>query len=433
MGHSQLVLRLSGATSKPVSGFRVDVEVLINGALWRSQSHPLCVLAGQEISKEFRTCQDTVGEFSAEAYVFLPRWLPQLPKGGDDFAKMRSLTSDQQRIEFANELMNKLQLCEDVCQGKACIPGTDCKRTGPANFLKAREGYMSNLGGPGASGGAGQNNRADWVSLAASFIVAAMTLPQPFTVVENGNLCGGITIVIAAVKKRYCPTCPFITVDPGVARPNFNCTMDNLNKFGLAGQVTSINDLSATIITDFPIGFMYYDDGKDRPSNMPLVSMLEKRVMTGALIAHDDAWQGHPIDYKAGKLLQHYGQMMTVLELIESRLYQPYMVPVNPKYEDCMQAPPAIQQVLDKLVSRAPMPSFFLTRKTVVVKRVRSALTGEKKPLALELRITITDGDGEPQVVKHLPLDRPNGLNVYADGPLVTGDAQHMYPYSRGG
>ena len=74
----------------------------------------------------------------------------------------------------------------------------------------------------------------DWLPLGAAYIHAALTLPQPFTMVESGNFCGGATIFFALLKRACCPSCAFVSLDPGgyraMRRERQACTSLNLER-----------------------------------------------------------------------------------------------------------------------------------------------------------------------------------------------------------
>ena len=52
----------------------------------------------------------------------------------------------------------------------------------------------------------------DWRAIGTMFVLAAMTLPQPFTIVESGNFCGGTTA--GAHTKTHTATHTALTQRP---------------------------------------------------------------------------------------------------------------------------------------------------------------------------------------------------------------------------
>ena len=85
-----------------------------------------------------------------------------------------------------------------------------------------------------------QTSGDEWHAIAAAFLAAAGSLPQPFAIVESGNLCGATTIWLALLKRAFCPACPFYSVDPGLYRRRvgqpLSCARDSLEWAGLRDE-----------------------------------------------------------------------------------------------------------------------------------------------------------------------------------------------------
>ena len=107
----------------------------------------------------------------------------------------------------------------------------------------------------------------DWRAIGAGFVLAALSLPQPFAIVESGNFCGGTTGLLALLRRELCPRCPYISLDPGAYRVKRHATMSchrvALEFAGLGDQVQFVEEPSAALSAlESPVGFMYVDGGK---------------------------------------------------------------------------------------------------------------------------------------------------------------------------
>jgi len=145
--------------------------------------------------------------------------------------------------------------------------------------------------------------------------------------VESGNFCGGLTGYLALLKRTLCPSCQFVSLDPGGYRRKrhvkFTCNQMSLEWIGLREQVTFIDEPSPALVLEQPVGFVYYDGGKTRFCNAPLQSYLEDKYMVGALIGLDDVWQAGTLPHAHG----HHGQIMFVHEMVQSGDWLPVVVP----------------------------------------------------------------------------------------------------------
>ena len=111
-----------------------------------------------------------------------------------------------------------------------------------------------------------QVSQRDLALVLMGLAMALRDLPHPFTIIESGNLCGGVTMVLALLKKAICPECPFVSADPGwyrvVLGQPLSCAASTLKYGGVAAEVTLVDALTASIVVEHPVGFVYLDDGK---------------------------------------------------------------------------------------------------------------------------------------------------------------------------
>lgn len=64
----------------------------------------------------------------------------------------------------------------------------------------------------------GQITYRDALTLYRTFRASLSELPNPFVIIESGNLCGMSTVFLASLKKELCPSCVFLSLDPGSFR-----------------------------------------------------------------------------------------------------------------------------------------------------------------------------------------------------------------------
>lgn len=70
--HYQHVLDIAGAVPRDFSNYHLRVDVHVRGALWRTQTHPLCTSLHPNPEMEMRRCASGNGTFSAQVWSFIP-------------------------------------------------------------------------------------------------------------------------------------------------------------------------------------------------------------------------------------------------------------------------------------------------------------------------------------------------------------------------
>ena len=231
----ELVVR--GTTHVPHSDTSLNLAVFWAGALWRRYRQPLCTALGRSPSNESRTCSHRVGAFHARIWVVGPplEWPPALGQGRNENSLRGALATLRAFDVCAIELSPTIRaLCRE--RGRLTLPElmTDKNVT-----TQTRQNMFP----------------SDWEPMGAAFILAAQSLPQPFTVLESGNLCGGATAFFSALRKRFCPSCQVLSRDPGIgrlafggnsanAKQLFDCARHTLDFFGLAEGVEMVDTVT---------------------------------------------------------------------------------------------------------------------------------------------------------------------------------------------
>lgn len=251
---SQLTLRLSGSTETPHSRFHLETALIVHGALWQSSTHKLCLSLDPLPSEEFPRECDTrrAGPFDAAVYVHVPRAIPFKQQWAHPLPQLSDYGSRLGGLARALKILSSVDVCRwtrfEVGAHTACQDG---RRHGVAQLMISlnkeanKKTFFTNM------------LDKDWLPIAASFVAAAITLPQPFVVIESGNLCGGTTVMLALLKRIFCPDCPFLSVDPGFARQavqqagkttgeRLMCAERTLAWAGLQAEVEFVHDFSGT-------------------------------------------------------------------------------------------------------------------------------------------------------------------------------------------
>ena len=142
----------------------------------------------------------------------------------------------------------------------------------------------------------------------------------------SGNFCGGVTVLLALIKRDHCPDCRLITVDPTLQAQQaqykqLQCgARHTLDVLGLSSLVEVREHFGQDVPLDGPIGFAYFDDGKIREAMAPQMALVEPYLMDGALLGFDDYAQEHAVKGPAShrKIIDHKELMR---ELVSSGDY----------------------------------------------------------------------------------------------------------------
>ena len=272
------VLRAAGVTPASHSMYRLSTQLIVHGAFWRSQMHTLCVStdgANSRLFEELRFCSQEAGPFDAATWIFVPSPLPRIRSAA--LTSRGGLLSYTDRLRVLGRAASALAEI-DVCAlepsvlsphvtSLACRAESAGRVSVPTLMILLTKQKVINT----------NMLHDDWLPMALAFVNAAMTLPQPYTMVEVGNLCGGATVLFALLKKIFCPACVFLSVDPGDTRPhtpnnrpgrssqameNATCHFETLERVGLGSQVTFVDDFGGAVDPHLPVGFTYLDGGK---------------------------------------------------------------------------------------------------------------------------------------------------------------------------
>jgi predicted O-methyltransferase YrrM len=351
--HTAYTLHIGGATTVGFDRLAVTTDVHIRGARWRSYDHgTLCTSMADPIEDEVaHTCNvKGPGTFQAAVWLFVPGTRPaaQLddvlekrfplasvsslrPPPAASWQDMRVLAKyvDSRVCEWSVPLLTERTLfahggLASVLRAKCTEPASSAVRL--TDVLNARawrthgRRTIMQVGGD------------DLVAVGAAFMLAARTLPHPFAIVESGNLCGGSTVLLALLRRRFCPSCPFTSADPGWFRPimkqDYTCARDTIAWAGLTEDVTIYDGPGAALSgLEQPVGFVYLDDGKARFFNEPLMMYLRPRLMRGAVVAMDDAWHEEILPHST----RYYGQVQYAAELVDAGDCIPLVVAPPPE------------------------------------------------------------------------------------------------------
>ena len=248
--HQQRVLHVSGSTGfEPLSSFMLRTQQFVAGALWRTAHHSLCTNVHASPEYEFRECSHGGGTFDAAVWTLLLGSRPRLPA-----SQQSSPGPTMSRLSAAHDALLRTDACafappsgdsHTVCTTHRATRKADSARAAAnrshaavlspvalVSRIIARNHVFAQVGekefvavGSGAlpppdpapytprtRRGA---IRQDSSRRRAAFVYAAHNLPQPFAIVESGTLCGATTLLLAALKRAHCPTCPFYSLDPG--------------------------------------------------------------------------------------------------------------------------------------------------------------------------------------------------------------------------
>jgi len=427
--HSQPTLHVKGFLPLSASPceYHLTETLFVRGALWRSYTQPLCtslVVAGDEVAgpqNEARTCVTSLasrsGQFHAAVWVFVPAPRP-LPRpaaaattGNPTAAAVVAWPHDMRGItrflrkpckHIVPPLVRKgwrggwAKQAQDLCNGQ---PDAD---------LDSLQNLLTSEGVPPAarlSRNTRQLMKGNLVRVATSFTLAALTLPQPFAMVESGNLCGATTAILALLKLLLCPSCTFMSADPGFFRlvqgSSLECAAQLLAYAGLREQVQLHDSVTTAVpVPDLPVGFVFVDDGKARFYNEPLLSSLSTRLMLGSVIAFDDSWDARPVPFAESRGVNtHMGQALLAIELFEAGDYEPMAVPPLPTRRTLSLR---VRAAYDRMLQQSGAPT---SGSVLVLRRTRTGVADATKDW---LRVSLTKRSAElPEAPSELWLPLP--------------------------
>ena len=319
--HTQYVLHVSGTARSPPN-IALHVSVHIRNALWRTYVHHLCTSLDESPRLEHRHCRTRGGPFNASVFLFVPGRRPRITgpslissAKGNPMAAAHLLLDSFDICDRRSRLAEAPAKSLTLCNGRANVPLRHL-----LSEPRFRELTSSQTPGP------------DWTVVGSAFVLAARTLPQPFTIIESGNLCGATTVMLALLKRHICPTCPkIVSMDPGGYRRSqgmtMSCARDAIAWAGVEDDVDLRDELTATVEVELPVGFVFLDDGKIRFANDPLLALLEPKIMRGAIISMHDAYRSEP-DSRLS--VGHAGQATFADELAKGGMFVPLVLPRQP-------------------------------------------------------------------------------------------------------
>lgn len=242
----------------------------IHGARWRSQVHPLCLAMDhvQGPTYEVRECDRAAsGPFHAAVWVPLLATKPVTPPPpGPSREQWNRLPSHPSALRrYLNLPCEWLQPLLLQHAGDFGHRHQHAWRGGFADHVRWHCGrqietrpkqQLAGGAGPVTLGtlllnetvrkamGIFQVNLGNLVLVMMGLAMALRDLPHPFTIVESGNLCGGVTMMLGLLKRAVCPQCPFISADPGwyrlVSGHSLSCAADTLRYGGVRNDVTLV-------------------------------------------------------------------------------------------------------------------------------------------------------------------------------------------------
>ena len=310
---------------------------------------------------------------------------------------------------IVNVCSRRMRLSKDL-RGDICADQTDGGHS-LLNMLRSRH-FTSQV--------FSQTSTDAWRAIGSAFMVAVATLPQPFAIVEAGNLCGATTILLAILKRRLCPSCRLYSLDPGDYRAVMGqprtCALKALSWSGLLQDVELIDSISGILVTELPVGFIYLDDGKSRFANDPLISGLREKLMIGSIIAADDTWAAATMPHSR----DHFGQVMLLHELVEGGDFAPLFVPMPRENKSFLEhlyrrrATGDLTPRLDRLVQLATSTSGpgrgawrgspFRTHKISAVVRLAPSSSdsgdGQLNVYGDSLRVSMNDAEGHQHALE---------------------------------
>ena len=286
---SQSAIRVRGYSGKhELSDLHLRATLSIRGAVVRTSTESLCRLTTQPNLNLPRVCKNGVaGAFEAVTFFNWPAGTPAASGGDPGKAAVKEVIA---------------------------LHGQDIKTL--SRWL--------------GKGSAQVGSKQHWF-LARAFAKTALELPQPFTIIESGNFCGAVTLLLVRLKQRFCPNCALITIDPTLqahqARGRRG-TGSYADRFGFCSARKTLAHFELTHLAEaregfgadallpvpLPIGFAYFDDGKIREAMAPQMALISDHIMEGAYLAYDDYTQTHWTKGPVRKLVADHAELMRELE-----------------------------------------------------------------------------------------------------------------------
>ncbi len=107
-----------------------------------------------------------------------------------------------------------------------------------------------------------------------------------------------------------------------------SCAHDQLEWAGLRDEVVLHDGPTTAAQIEWPVGFVYLDDGKSRFWNAPVLAYVRDKLMDGAVVGMDDPWQEEAHWHAKG----HFGQMVLATEMARHGGFAPFFVPAYPPF-----------------------------------------------------------------------------------------------------
>ena len=207
--HFQHTLRISG-TVPPGSSFsryHLKVDMFVRGALWRTQTHALCSSINDDPEDEvLRRCASGDGPFTAMVWAFVPSNRPSFEEGEMGIAQgvrlLRQAGRDHAaQLRVATHYLARMNVCNLSQPLPDRFVGAECNKSLSKLLLAHADGTqpMRHTKGkvtPDAlmrsyawkhdpRGGKSDLYDVDWRTIGTMFVLAALSLPQPFAIVRS--------------------------------------------------------------------------------------------------------------------------------------------------------------------------------------------------------------------------------------------------------
>ena len=203
--HQQAVLRINGSQSNgsKADGIILEVSLFIRGARWRTSLHRLCTALEPDPQTEGRGCAAPGAAFEAAVYVLVPglrpRFRPQRRRGRRTMLK--DARSEADRVLLAAKELASINVCAPhlrlpapLLRAVSCTSWNSSRRPEAAGATTAA---ASSASSPGFASPLllreaplfrrhvfSQSSADEWRAVGAAALLALVTLPRPFTLVE---------------------------------------------------------------------------------------------------------------------------------------------------------------------------------------------------------------------------------------------------------